>query len=243
MSEAWLPMGPCAVISAFNFPVAVWTWNVALALVCGGGPVIWKPSEKTPLSALASMKILERALRRFGADAPEGLAQIVIGGTMIGEALVASNDVPIVSATGSTRLGAIVGPKVAARFGRPILELGGNNAMIVAPSANPDMAVRAIVFSAVGTAGQRCTSLIHSRRTNRAAQKSLCDVADRRPARRLDLRWTLIDHRARERMLAALTRASAEGGLSIWRLRLSSPRPPQPRPEGSSRQQTSGSPS
>ena len=158
MTETWHPLGPCAIISAFNFPVAVWSWNAALALVCGD-PVIWKPSEKTPLSALATMKILERALKRFGPDAPEGLAQLVIGGAAIGEALVASKRVPIVSATGSTRMGSVVGPKVAARFGRPILELGGNNAMIVAPSADLDMAVRAIVFSAVGTAGQRCTSL------------------------------------------------------------------------------------
>ena len=158
MTETWHPMGPCAIISAFNFPVAVWSWNAALALVCGD-PVIWKPSEKTPLSALATMKILERAIERFGPDAPEGLAQLVIGGPAIGEALTSSKRVPIVSATGSTRMGSIVGPKVAARFGRPILELGGNNAMIVAPSADLDMAVRAIVFSAVGTAGQRCTSL------------------------------------------------------------------------------------
>jgi aldehyde dehydrogenase (NAD+) len=185
-----------------------------------GDPVIWKPSEKTPLSALASMKILERALRRFGADAPEGLAQIVIGGTMIGEALVASNDVPIVSATGSTRLGAIVGPKVAARFGRPILELGGNNAMIVAPSANPDMAVRAIVFSAVGAAGQRCTSLrrlivhksIRAELTERLKKAyATLPIGDQRDASTFV--GPLIDHRARERMLAALTRASAEGGV------------------------------
>ncbi len=132
MTETWHPLGPCAIISAFNFPVAVWSWNAALALVCGD-PVIWKPSEKTPLSALATMKIFERALKRFGPDAPEGLAQLVIGGPAIGEALVASKRVPIVSATGSTRMGSVVGPKVAARFGRPILELGGNNAMIVAP--------------------------------------------------------------------------------------------------------------
>ncbi|MDE3120154.1 MAG: aldehyde dehydrogenase family protein, partial [Paracoccaceae bacterium] len=157
MMETWHPMGPCAVITAFNFPVAVWSWNTALALVCGD-PVIWKPSEKTPLTALATMNIFARALARFG-DAPEGLAQLVIGGPGVGEALVTSRDVAIVSATGSTRMGRAVGPKVAERFGRSILELGGNNAMIVAPSADLDMAVRAIVFSAVGTAGQRCTSL------------------------------------------------------------------------------------
>ena len=158
MMEIWHPLGPCAVISAFNFPVAVWAWNAALALVCGD-PVIWKPSERTPLSAMASMKIMQSALKKFGPDAPEGLVQLVIGGPTIGETLVSSCDVPIVSATGSTRMGAVVGPKVAARWGRSILELGGNNAMIVAPSADLDMAVRAIVFSAVGTAGQRCTTL------------------------------------------------------------------------------------
>ena len=157
MTETWHPMGPCAIITAFNFPVAVWAWNAALALVAGD-PVIWKPSEKTPLTALATMKIFERALARFG-DAPEGLAQLVIGGADIGAALVESKGVPIVSATGSTRMGLAVGPKVASRWGRPILELGGNNAMIVAPSADLDMAIHAIVFSAVGTAGQRCTSL------------------------------------------------------------------------------------
>jgi aldehyde dehydrogenase (NAD+) len=157
MSETWHPIGPVGVISAFNFPVAVWSWNAALALVCGN-PVIWKPSEKTPLTAMATMRILDRALERFG-DAPEGLAQLVIGDAQVGAALVESRDVPVLSATGSTAMGAIVGPRVMARFGRPILELGGNNAMIVAPSADLDMAVRAIVFSAVGTAGQRCTSL------------------------------------------------------------------------------------
>src|SRR5271154_1365061 len=123
MTETWHPMGPCAIISAFNFPVAVWSWNAALALVCGD-PVIWKPSEKTPLSALATMKILDRALRRFGADAPEGLAQVVIGGPAIGEALVSSKRVPIVSATGSTRMGSIGGPESASRFRPPTPEAG-----------------------------------------------------------------------------------------------------------------------
>ncbi|MDP5054836.1 MAG: aldehyde dehydrogenase family protein, partial [Congregibacter sp.] len=157
MMESWHPMGPCGVITAFNFPVAVWSWNTALALVCGN-PVIWKPSEKTPLTAMACMKIMQRALDRF-ADAPPDLLQLVIGGPQIGAALVDAPQLPIISATGSTRMGRLVGPRVLARFGRPILELGGNNAMIVAPSADLDMAVRAIVFSAVGTAGQRCTSL------------------------------------------------------------------------------------
>ena len=219
MMETWHPMGPCAVISAFNFPVAVWSWNAALALVCGD-PVIWKPSEKTPLCALATMKILGRALTRFGADAPQGLAQIVVGGPAIGEALVASKDVPIISATGSTRMGAAVGPKVAARFGRPILELGGNNAMIVAPSADIDMAVRAILFSAVGTAGQRCTSLrrlivhrsIRADLTRRLVKAySSLPIGDPREARTLV--GPLIDHAARDKMLAALARARNEGGV------------------------------
>ncbi len=157
MRETWHPMGVCGVISAFNFPVAVWSWNTALALVCGN-PVIWKPSEKTPLTALACKRIFERAVARFG-DAPDNLLQVLIGERAVGETLVASRDVAIVSATGSTRMGNAVGIKVAERFGRSILELGGNNAMIVSDSADLEMAVRAIVFSAVGTAGQRCTSL------------------------------------------------------------------------------------
>jgi aldehyde dehydrogenase (NAD+) len=157
MRESWHPAGVCGVISAFNFPVAVWCWNAALALVCGD-PVIWKPSEKTPLSALATQQIFARAMARFG-DAPEALSQVVIGRAAIGDVLVSSENVSVISATGSTRMGRAVGPKVAARFGKCILELGGNNAMIVASSADLDLALRAIVFSAVGTAGQRCTSL------------------------------------------------------------------------------------
>ena len=157
MRETWHPAGVCGIISAFNFPVAVWAWNAALALTCGD-PVIWKPSEKTPLSALAAQQILDRALARFS-DAPPALSQVAIGRADVGQALVASPNVAIVSATGSTRMGRAVGPAVAARFGKCILELGGNNAMIVAKSADLDMALRAIVFSAVGTAGQRCTSL------------------------------------------------------------------------------------
>ena len=157
MRETWQPLGPVLVISAFNFPVAVWAWNACLALVCGD-PVIWKPSEKTPLTALATHAILERAVARFG-DAPDGLSQLLIGGRETGEQLVADPRIPLVSATGSTRMGRAVAQTVAARLGRSLLELGGNNAMIVTPSADLDMAVRAIAFSAVGTAGQRCTSL------------------------------------------------------------------------------------
>ena len=217
MMETWHPLGPCAVITAFNFPVAVWSWNTALALVCGD-PVIWKPSEKTPLTAMVCMKILARALTRFG-DAPEGLVQLVIGGPDVGEALVNSKDVPIVSATGSTRMGGIVGPKVAARWGRPILELGGNNAMIVAPSADLDMAVRAIVFSAVGTAGQRCTSLRrliahNSIKDDLVARlvKAYGSLPIGDPRKGTTLIGPLIDHASRDRMQAALEQAKSEGG-------------------------------
>jgi aldehyde dehydrogenase (NAD+) len=157
MIEQWHPLGPVLVISAFNFPVAVWAWNAALALVCGD-PVIWKPSEKTPLTAAGVMALAERALERFG-DAPPGLLQLVQGGRDIGETLVDDPRIALVSATGSTAMGRSVGPRVAQRFGRVLLELGGNNAMIVTASADLDLAERAILFAAAGTAGQRCTTL------------------------------------------------------------------------------------
>jgi aldehyde dehydrogenase (NAD+) len=157
MMEQWHPLGPVLVISAFNFPVAVWAWNAALALVCGNS-VIWKPSEKTPLCAEAVMAIVRRALARFG-DAPEGLVQLAQGGRDVGERLVDDPRIALVSATGSTAMGRLVGPRVASRFGRTLLELGGNNATIIAPSADLELATRAILFSAAGTAGQRCTTL------------------------------------------------------------------------------------
>ncbi len=157
MMETWHPIGPVGIVSAFNFPVAVWSWNAALALVCGDS-VIWKPSEKTPLTALATQSLFERAMKRFG-DAPANLSQIVLGLRDAGEQLAKDRRLPVISATGSTRMGRELAPVVAARFGRSILELGGNNAMIVAPTAKLDLARRAITFAAVGTAGQRCTSL------------------------------------------------------------------------------------
>jgi len=157
MMEQWHPLGPVLVISAFNFPVAVWAWNAALALVCGT-PVIWKPSEKTPLTAEAVTALTKRAIDRFG-DAPDGLVQLVQGGREVGEKLVDDPRIALVSATGSTAMGRALGPRVAQRFGRVLLELGGNNAMIVCPSADLALAERAILFSAVGTAGQRCTTL------------------------------------------------------------------------------------
>jgi aldehyde dehydrogenase (NAD+) len=157
MIEQWHPAGVVGIISAFNFPVAVWCWNAALALVCGDS-IVWKPSEKTPLTALAVQAVVERAIARFGA-APQNLSTLLIGGRHLGEALVDDPRVAVLSATGSTAMGRSVAQRVARRFGRSILELGGNNASIVTPSADIDLAVRAIAFAAMGTAGQRCTTL------------------------------------------------------------------------------------
>ncbi len=157
MMETWHPLGVCGVITAFNFPAAVWGWNAALAFVCGDA-VVWKPSEKATLTALACDALWRKAIAAFP-DLPQDIAALVPGLAPAGEALVDSPLVPLVSATGSTRMGRLVGPRVAARFGRSILELGGNNAAIVAPSADLELALRAIAFAAVGTAGQRCTTL------------------------------------------------------------------------------------
>ena len=161
MMETWHPLGVVGIISAFNFPVAVWSWNAALALVCGDA-VVWKPSEKTPLTALATQAIFERAAKKFeaaGGKIPEGLATLLIGDATVGQQLVDSPLIPLVSATGSTAMGRAVAPKLAARFAKAILELGGNNAAIVAPTADLDLTLRAVAFAAMGTAGQRCTTL------------------------------------------------------------------------------------
>lgn len=158
MMEQWHPIGVVGVISAFNFPVAVWAWNAALAFVCGNS-VTWKPSEKTPLTAIATHALFMKAVARFGSDAPAGLAELIIGARDTGAQMVEDKRIALVSATGSTRMGRQVAEACAKRLTRTILELGGNNAMIVAPSADLEMAVRAITFSAVGTAGQRCTTL------------------------------------------------------------------------------------
>jgi aldehyde dehydrogenase (NAD+) len=157
MMETWHPLGVVGIISAFNFPVAVWSWNAALALVCGNA-VVWKPSEKTPLTALATQAIFDRATKKFG-NIPKALATLLIGDATVGQQLVDSPLIPLVSATGSTAMGRAVAPRLAARFARAILELGGNNAAIVAPTADLDLTLRAIAFSAMGTAGQRCTTL------------------------------------------------------------------------------------
>ena len=173
LAEYWHPAGVVGVITAFNFPVAVWSWNLAIALVCGNS-VIWKPSEKTPLTAIACDALLGRVLAGQS-DVPKGLHQVLIGGAEVGRRLVADSRVAVVSATGSTQMGREVAPIVAGRFGRCILELGGNNAMIVTPSANLEMAAEAIVFGAVGTAGQRCTSL----RRVIAHESIVADLMDR----------------------------------------------------------------
>ncbi len=157
MMETWHPLGVVGVISAFNFPVAVWSWNAALALVCGNA-VVWKPSEKAPLTALATQALFERAAAKVG-GVPAGLCALLVGDAQLGELLVDSPQVSLVSATGSTTMGRAVGPRLAKRFARSILELGGNNAAIVCPSADLDLTLRGIAFSAMGTAGQRCTSL------------------------------------------------------------------------------------
>ena len=156
LMETWHPLGVVAVISAFNFPAAVWAWNTAIALVCGD-TVVWKPSERTPLVALAAAALLDRAAREH--HAPEHLNTVVVTDAAGAAPLIDSPLVPLVSATGSERLGAEIAPRIAARFGRAILELGGNNAAVVTPSADLDLAVRGIVFAAAGTAGQRCTTL------------------------------------------------------------------------------------
>ncbi|SMO46953.1 L-piperidine-6-carboxylate dehydrogenase [Paracoccus laeviglucosivorans] len=217
MMEQWHPLGVVGVISAFNFPVAVWSWNTALALVCGN-PVVWKPSEKTPLTALASQAILDRAIKRFG-EAPANLSQVIIGGRETGEALVDDPRVALVSATGSTRMGQQVGPKVAARFGRSILELGGNNAGIVCPSADLDMALRAIAFGAMGTAGQRCTTMrrlfVHDSVYDQLVPrliKAYGSVSVGNPLTTQALVGPLVDRMAYDAMQAAIEAAKAAGG-------------------------------
>lgn len=221
MMETWHPLGVVGVISAFNFPVAVWSWNAALAFVCGDS-VVWKPSEKTPLVALATQALFERAAAKFGPDAPAGLSTLLIGGREVGEALVDHPKVPLVSATGSTAMGRTVGPKLAARFARALLELGGNNAAIVAPSADLDLTLRGVAFAAMGTAGQRCTTLrrlfVHDSVYDafvgrlKTAHPSV-PVGDPRAAGVLV--GPLIDKAAYEAMQRALDAARAAGGRVI----------------------------
>ena len=219
MMETWHPLGVVGVITAFNFPVAVWAWNAALALVCGD-TVVWKPSEKTPLCALAVQAVFDRACQRFGTERTANLSQLLMGRADVGQALVDHPQVALLSATGSTRMGQAVGPRVAARFGRSLLELGGNNAIIVAPSADLDMAVRAVAFAAAGTAGQRCTTArrlivhtsIHADLVSRLT-RAFASFTIGSPLDDGTLVGPLIDGEAFQTMQSALAQAKAQGGV------------------------------
>ena len=228
MSETWHPLGPVAIITAFNFPVAVWSWNAALALVCGNS-ILWKPSEKTPLTALAVQALFNQVAEEFEA-APPNLSQLVLGGAEVGATLTDDPRIRLVSATGSTRMGRIVGERVARRFGRSLLELGGNNATIVSAKADLDLALRASAFGFMGTSGQRCTSLrrlflerpIHDDMLARirAAATSI-RIGDPRDAD--TLMGPLIDEAAFDAMQAALDAARMMGGTVTGRERVDRP--------------------
>jgi len=217
ITETWQPIGPVGIISAFNFPVAVWAWNTALAIVCGNS-VVWKPSEKTPLTAIACQKIFLDAVDEVD-GVPSDLSQVLIGAADVGARLVNDKRVPVISATGSTAMGRKVGPAVAERFGRSILELGGNNALIVAPSADLDMALRAVLFGAVGTAGQRCTStrrlFVHKEVYDAfvpALKKAYQSVTIGNPFEQNTLVGPLVDKQAFTAMQGALEKATQKDG-------------------------------
>lgn len=221
MMEQWLPLGPVGVITAFNFPVAVWAWNVALAVVCGNSTV-WKPSSLTPLAAVATVKIAERVCRANGVD--PALFTLIIGdGATVGQRLLEDKRLPLISATGSSKLGVRVAETVGRRFGKTILELGGNNAIIVAPSADLDLATRAILFGAVGTAGQRCTStrriIVHEAIREDLVRRLIAAYEQVRigpPTDPATLCGPLINSDAVREMQAALKRIRAEGGKIIY---------------------------
>jgi aldehyde dehydrogenase (NAD+) len=217
MMETWHPLGPVGVITPFNFPAAVWSWNFALAIVCGD-PVIWKPTEKTPLTALASANLFERAVKAYG-KAPPNLLQVIFGTREVGQLLVDSPSIPLISATGSTKMGREVAEKVARRFGRSLLELSGNNAMILTPSADLNLALRAIAFASLGTAGQRCTTLrrlfVHESIYSKVVEhlKVIFDNAVvGNPLDSGTLIGPLIDKRSYDEMQNALKSAKEQGG-------------------------------
>jgi aldehyde dehydrogenase (NAD+) len=216
MMEQYHPLGVIGIISAFNFPVAVWSWNTALAWVCGD-TCVWKPSEKTPITAIACQKIIADVLKKNGL--PEGISGLVIGGAEIGELLSADTRVPLVSATGSTRMGKEVAKTVAGRLGRSLLELGGNNAIIVTPDADLDMTIVGAIFGAVGTAGQRCTTtrrlIIHESKYEELKKKLVSGYKQLKIGNPLDAKnhvGPLIDKDAVEMYLDAIKKAEAEGG-------------------------------
>lgn len=217
MLETWHPLGVVGILTAFNFPAAVWAWNAAIALVCGD-TLVWKPSEKTPLTALACQALLEKAAQGFD-GAPRALSAVLIGGPELAETLASNVLVPLVSATGSVAMGRALAPRIAARFGRAILELSGNNGAIVAPSADLNVAVRAIVFAAVGTAGQRCTTLrrlfVHESIYDNVLARlkhAYRHIAVGHPFDAVSLVGPLIDAKACAAMQASLAQAQQEGG-------------------------------
>lgn len=216
LTEYWHPLGPVGVISAFNFPVAVWAWNAMIGMVCGD-PMVWKPSEKTPLSAMACQRIMQKVFRET--SSPPGISNLAIGGVDVGHAISASPKLPLISATGSVPMGRAVAKTVAARLGRSLLELGGNNGMIVTPSADLKLAVRSIVFAAAGTCGQRCTTLrrliVHESIADELRDKVLAayeqlPVGD--PTQDGKLIGPLIDKAAFDAMEKALATAREQGG-------------------------------
>ncbi len=216
--EQWHPLGPVGVISAFNFPAAVWAWNAMIGLVCGD-TIVWKPSEQTPLTALACQQLVSLASSQFKSDVPYNISSVVIGGADVGAALAADERLPLVSATGSIPMGRKVAEVVGRRLGKVLLELGGNNGMIVTPTADLDMAVRAITFAAVGTCGQRCTSLrrifIHSSIAAKLTQRlttiyGTLPIGDPRDASTLV--GPLINEQAYDRMQQSIARAIDAGG-------------------------------
>lgn len=220
MAESWHPVGVFGQITAFNFPAAVWSWGAMIALICGNA-VIWKPSEKAPLTALALHTLLDEAITQCP-DAPEGISQVIIGGAEIGRAMAINEDLPIISATGSVEMGKSVAITVAARLGRSILELGGNNATVVTPEADMDLAIRGVAFAAVGTAGQRCTTLrrliIHHSVADefcKRLQDAYAQLVIDNPALPGVHLGPLIDAGAFEAMQAALVTAREDGG-AVW---------------------------
>jgi aldehyde dehydrogenase (NAD+) len=221
MAEQWHPLGVVGVISAFNFPVAVWAWNSALAAVCGDA-VIWKPSSQTPLTAVACTKIAERVCRANGVD--PAIFSLVIGpGKTVGEKLLHDRRVPLISATGSCRMGYRVGSVVGERLGRTILELGGNNAIIVTPDADLSLAMRAIVFGSVGTAGQRCTStrriIVHESIRDQLVERLIAaykTVPIGNPMDESTLMGPLVSKSAVDDMMSALKRVKQEGGEILY---------------------------
>ncbi len=218
MMEQWHPLGPVGAITAFNFPMAVWSWNAMVAFVCGD-PVVWKPSEKTPLCALACQRVVELAAERFDGDVPDGLSTVVLGGRETGKRIASDPRLPLISATGSVRMGRDVATTVAQRLGKTLLELGGNNAAIVTPSADLDLALRGIVFAAVGTAGQRCTSLrrllVHESRVDEVVERLVPTYGSLKigdPRESGTLVGPLVDEASYQNMERALEMARNAGG-------------------------------